>query len=151
MKLTRAVFALTAIFIFSIVCFPQTRQKISLLLYNGKVFTADDKFTVAEAVAVDGERIVAVGASNALRTKYQATTEIDLQGRLVTPGFNDAHVHFFRGALALLNVNLLDTKSVVEAQSKIAAKAKEVKAGEWIVGRGWDHTIWKQNFPSKKD
>jgi predicted amidohydrolase YtcJ len=151
MKLSRAIFTLAAIFVFASACFPQTRQKVSLLLYNGKVFTADENFTVAEAVAIDGEKIVAVGMSSALRARYGAAQEIDLQGRLVTPGFNDAHVHFFRGALALLNVNLLDTKTLAEAQAQVAAKVKEVKPGEWVVGRGWDHTIWKQNFPSKRD
>ncbi|MET0751985.1 MAG: amidohydrolase [Pyrinomonadaceae bacterium] len=129
----------------------QTKQKISLLLFNGKIFTADEKYSLAESIAIDGEKIVAVGATEDLRAKYQATREIDLQNRLVTPGFNDAHVHFLRGALALLTVNLLDTKSLEEAKTRVAAKAKEVKAGEWIIGRGWDHTIWKQNFPSKKD
>jgi predicted amidohydrolase YtcJ len=129
----------------------QTKQKVSLLLFNGKIFTADEKYSMAEAVAVDGEKIIAVGATKDLKAKYQAEREIDLQKRLVTPGFNDAHVHFLRGALALLTVNLLDTKSLEEAKTRVAAKAKEVKAGEWIIGRGWDHTIWKQNFPSKKD
>ena len=142
--------------VLNLLCLPistaaQTKQKISLLLYNGKVFTADENFSVAEAVAVDGERIVAVGKTQELKNKYEATNEIDLKGKLVTPGFNDAHVHFFRGALALLNVNLLDTKSLAEAQSKVAAKVKEVKPNEWIVGRGWDHTVWKQDFPNKKD
>lgn len=129
----------------------QARQKISLLLYNGKVFTADENFSIAEAVAVDGEKIVAVGTSEDLRAKYQAAREIDLKGKLVTPGFNDAHVHFLRGALALLTVNLLDTKSLPEAQARVAAKAKETKPNEWIIGRGWDHTVWKQNFPTRKD
>ncbi len=129
----------------------QAKQKISLLLYNGKVFTADEKFSIAEAVAVDGEKIVAVGSSNELRNKYSATKEIDLQGKLVTPGFNDAHVHFLRGALALLSVNVEGTKSLAEAQATVAAKVKTLKPGEWVIGRGWDHTIWKQNFPTKAD
>lgn len=131
--------------------FGQTKQKISLLLFNGKVFTADAQFSTAEAVAVDGEKIVAVGTSNDLRAKYQAVKEIDLGGKLVTPGFNDAHVHFLRGALSLLTVNLTDTKTVAEAKAKVAAKVKEVKPGEWIVGRGWDHTLWGGKFPSRKD
>jgi len=129
----------------------QTKQKISLLLFNGKIFTADANFTTAEAVAVDGDKIIAVGRTDDLRTKYQAAKEIDLQRRLVTPGFNDAHVHFLRGALSLLNVVLTDTKSLQEAQSKIAEKVKTTRAGEWIIGRGWDHTIWKQNFPTRND
>ncbi len=129
----------------------QTKQKISLLLYNGKVFTADANYSLAEAVAVDGERIVAVGKSNELKNKYQAAKEVDLQGKLVTPGFNDAHVHFLRGALALLTVNLEGTKSLAEAQARVAEKVKTVKSGEWIIGRGWDHTLWKQAFPTRQD
>lgn len=138
---------LSSVFVLS----AQTKRRVSLLLFNGKVFTADENYSVAEAVAVDGERVVAVGTTRDLRNQFQAAREIDLQGRLVTPGFNDAHVHFFRGALALLNVNLLDTKSLSEAQSRVAEKVKTVKPGEWIAGRGWDHTIWKQSFPTKKD
>lgn len=129
----------------------QTKQNVSMLLYNGKIFTADENFTIAEAVAIDGERIVAVGASKDLQAKYTAATEIDLKGKLVTPGFNDAHVHFLRGALALLTVDLTGVKTLDEAKSKVAAKAKEVKPGEWIIGRGWDHTLWGGKFPTRKD
>ena len=142
---------LLIVFLCPVFAFAQTKRRVSLLLFNGKVFTADENYSVAEAVAVDGERIVAVGNTRDLRNQFQAAREIDLQGRLVTPGFNDAHVHFFRGALALLNVNLLDTKSLPEAQNRVAEKVKTVKPGEWIAGRGWDHTIWKQSFPTKKD
>ncbi len=129
----------------------QTKQKISLLLFNGKVFTADEKSTIFEAVAVDGERIVAVGTSGELKAKYAAAKTIDLGGKLVTPGFNDAHVHFFRGALSLLTVNLFDSKTVDEAKRRVAAKAKETKPGEWITGRGWDHTLWGNKFPTRAD
>jgi predicted amidohydrolase YtcJ len=127
------------------------RQRVSLLLTNGKVFTADENYSIAQAVAIDGEKIVAVGRTADLKNKYQAAREIDLQGRLATPGFNDAHVHFLRGAISLLNVVLTETKTLAEAQARVAARVKEVKPGEWVVGRGWDHTIWRQNFPSRKD
>lgn len=130
--------------------FAQSKQKISLLLVNGKIFTANEKFTIAEAVAVDGEKIVAVGSTKDLREKYSAVKEIDLQGKLVTPGFNDAHVHFFRGALSLLTVNLFESKSADEAAARVAAKVKETKSGEWIIGRGWDHTLWGGKFPSRE-
>lgn len=131
--------------------FAQTKKNISLLLYNGKIFTADEKFTTAEAVAIDGERIVAVGSTKDLQNKYKAATEIDLKGKLVTPGFNDAHVHFLRGALALLSVDLGGVKTLDEAKAKVAARTKEVKPGEWIIGRGWDHTLWGGKFPTRKD
>jgi hypothetical protein len=129
----------------------EIKPRIGFLLYNGKVFTADENYSIAEAVAIEGEKIVAVGSTRDLRARYVATNELDLQGRLVTPGFNDAHVHFLRGAISLLNVNLLDAKTLDEAKARVAAKVKEVKPGEWIVGRGWDHTLWGGKFPSKKD
>ncbi len=129
----------------------QAKHQVSLLLFNGKIFTADEKYTVAEAVAVDGERIVGVGTNVEIRNQFQGTQEIDLHGKLVTPGFNDAHVHFLRGALSLLTVNLVDTKSLELATAKVAEKAKTTKPGEWIIGRGWDHTIWGNQFPSRID
>jgi predicted amidohydrolase YtcJ len=131
--------------------FAQGKQKIALLLFNGKIFTADDRHSLAEAVAVDGEKIVAVGTTSDLKARFEAARELDLGGKLVTPGFNDAHVHFFRGALALLTVNLLEAKTLAEAKAKVAAKVKETKSNEWITGRGWDHTVWGQNFPTRKD
>lgn len=122
-----------------------------ILLVNGKVFTADEKGTIAEAVAIKGERIVAVGTTKEIRAKFPRAKAIDLKGKLVTPGFNDAHVHFLRGALAMLTVNLQDSKSVDEAVGRVAEKVKSVKPGEWIIGRGWDHTLWGGKFPSAKD
>ena len=72
----------------------QNQRRASLILFNGKVFTADENYSLAEAVAIDGERIVGVGTNAEIKKQFQAAREIDLKGRLVTPGFNDAHVHF---------------------------------------------------------
>lgn len=134
-----------------VLAFAQTKRRVSLILFNGKVFISNEKYSIAEAIAIDGERIVGVGTNAEIRNQFQSAQEIDLKGKLVTPGFNDAHVHFLRGALSLLTVNLTETKSLVEAQNKISEKVKTTKSGEWIIGRGWDHTIWKQEFPSKSD
>ena len=129
----------------------QRRQKVGLLLFNGKVFTADARGTIAEAVAVEGERIVAVGTTRDLRARYAPVREIDLAGRLVTPGFNDAHIHFAGGGLSLLRVNLNGSKSLEEAKRRVAGRAAEVKPGVWITGRGWDHTLWGGQWPTKAD
>ncbi len=118
----------TALFLPNFVA-AQTKQKISLLLYNSKVFTADENYSLAEAVAVDGEKIVAVGSSNELKAKYQATREIDLKGKLVTPGFNDAHIHFAGVGLALLRVDLVGSQTLDEAKRRIAAKIKGIAEG----------------------
>jgi predicted amidohydrolase YtcJ len=147
---------LTASFLIVLVMLPtllsaQPSKPVSLLLVNGKVFTADANYSIAEAVAIDGGRIVEVGRSADLKRKYRSAKTIDLKGRLVTPGFNDAHLHFLRGAIALLNVDLTGSKTLAEAKSKVAAKVKDSRPGEWIVGRGWDHTLWGGSFPNRSD
>ena len=146
-----ALFIIVNLFALPFVAEAQTRQKISLLLYNGKVFSADEKGTIYEAVAVDGEKIVAVGSSGDLRSKYNAVKEIDLGGKLVTPGFNDAHIHFVGVGMALLQVDLNGSTSLEEAKRRIAAKVKETPKGEWILGRGWDHTLWNNRLPTRQD
>src|SRR5436305_14535942 len=114
----------------------QRRRAVSLLLINGKVFTADARGSVAEAVAVDGERIVAVGTTREIEATYTGARTIDLKGKLVTPGFNDAHIHFLQGGRALTLVVLQGAKTLAEAKARVAARVREVQAGAWIVGRG---------------
>ncbi len=128
-----------------------TRRTVSLLLVNGKIFTADERGTLAQAVAVDGERIVAVGSNAAVRARYAGERTIDLKGRLVTPGFNDAHIHFANGGRAMLLVDLNGARTLEEATQRIAARARESKPGAWILGRGWDHTLWGGQWPTRQD
>ena len=145
------IISLVSLFFLPSFALAQTKQNISLLLYNGKVFSADAKGTIYEAVAVDGEKIVAVGTSQNLRGRYKAAKEIDLQGKLVTPGFNDAHIHFVSVGLSLLRVDLNGSQTLEEARRRIAAKVKETPKGEWILGRGWDHTLWNNRLPTRQD
>src|SRR5215207_975425 len=74
-----------------------------------------------------------------------------LKGRLVTPGFNDAHIHFLGGGLSLLRVNLVGAQTLAEAKARVAARVRELPAGAWVTGRGWDHTLWGGAWPTKKD
>jgi predicted amidohydrolase YtcJ len=129
----------------------QGRRAVSLVLTDGKVFTADARGTVAEAVAIEGERIVAVGTSREIAARFDPRQVIDLKGRLVTPGFNDAHIHFLGGGLSLLRVNLVGAKTLAEAKARVAARVKELPRGAWVTGRGWDHTLWGGEWPTKKD
>ncbi|HVF51753.1 MAG TPA: amidohydrolase [Pyrinomonadaceae bacterium] len=129
----------------------QNRRPVSLLLFGGKVFTADERGTIAGAVAVDEGRIVAVGSTPEIRARFRGTREVDLQGRLLTPGFNDAHIHFLGGGLSLMRVDLVGAKTLAEAKRRVAARAGETQAGAWIRGRGWDHTLWGGAWPTKKD
>jgi predicted amidohydrolase YtcJ len=128
----------------------QSRQSVSLLLVNGKVFTGDARGTVAEAVAVDGKRIVAVGTTREIESRYAGARRVDLRGRLVTAGFNDAHLHFLNGGLALFRVDLNGARTLAEAKRRVAEKARELPEGAWLLGRGWDQTLWGGQWPTKE-
>ncbi|HEY9403995.1 MAG TPA: amidohydrolase family protein [Pyrinomonadaceae bacterium] len=130
---------------------PAAQRRVALVLTNGKIFTADGRGTIAEAVAVEGERIVAVGTSADIARAYTGARTVDLGGRLVTPGFNDAHIHFIGGGLSLLRVELVGAKTLAEAKARIAAKVRELPPGAWILGRGWDHTLWGGQWPTRAD
>ncbi|MDQ1613177.1 MAG: hypothetical protein QOG00_3108 [Pyrinomonadaceae bacterium] len=127
------------------------QRRVTLVLTNGKIFTADGRGTIAEAVAVDNDRIVAVGTNAEIARAYTGARTVDLRGRLVTPGFNDAHIHFIGGGLSLLRVELVGAKTLGEAKRRIAAKVQELPTGAWILGRGWDHTLWGGQWPTRAD
>jgi predicted amidohydrolase YtcJ len=115
----------------------------SLVLVNGRIWTVNDAQPRAEAVACLGSRIVGVGSNDEIRKWVGPRTEvIDLGGKLVLPGFNDAHVHFFSGGENLAGVQLRNAKSEDEFRNRIAEFAARQPTGRWITGGGWDHENW---------
>ena len=112
-----------------------------LVLYNGKIVTVDDAFSIREAIAIKDGRIVAVGA-NDLRNRYAAARSIDLRGRTVIPGFHDTHIHL--GGHSRRYIDLNDTTSLVQLKEQVTEKAKELGPGEWITGGGWDEYHFKE-------
>jgi hypothetical protein len=115
-----------------------------LVLWSGKVATVDREFSFAEAVAVRGDRIIAVGANrDAERLIVPETRVIELDGRLVVPGFIDAHAHLEGYALSLLHLDLRDTRSFAEIAGMVSAEARKHAPGEWILGRSWDQNDWE--------
>ncbi len=147
----KTLFLTASLYLCTVFVIAQPDRDVDLLLYNGKIFSADGKGTIHQAIAIKGERIFAVGNTGQLREKFDAKKEIDLKGKLVTPGFNDAHIHFVGVGLALLRVDLNGSKTVNEARARIAAKIKELPKGAWVLGRGWDHTLWGNKLPTRKD
>lgn len=110
------------------------------LLKNARVFGNPD----ANSVLVKDSRIAAVGHD------LDGVLECDLRGALLTPGLNDAHLHLMRGALLNVEVNLNGAASPVEMQQRIRERVAATPAGEWITGRGWDHTLWPgQAWPTR--
>ncbi|HCS49233.1 MAG TPA: amidohydrolase [Candidatus Aminicenantes bacterium] len=117
----------------------KVRAMADLALLGGSLWTGDDARPWAEAVAVRGEKIVAVGTSKDIRRLVgPGTRVIDLAGALVVPGFIDSHTHFLDGGFALLSIRLREAKSRDEFVARIRDKAVELAKGEWILNGDWD-------------
>lgn len=127
------------------------QRKVTMLLVNGTVYTVDDRRPVATAVAVEGDRIVAVGRTEDLTARFTAGAVIDLRGRAVFPGFTDSHAHLEGLGAALLNLNVGTARSEKEAAALVASAAEDTVQGGWIRGRGWDQNRWPEaKFPTRK-
>jgi predicted amidohydrolase YtcJ len=118
-------------------------QAATLVLLNGKIWTENPHLPEAEAVAVEGSKILAVGSSAAIRLLAGPKCKIiDLQGHRVLPGFNDSHVHFLDGGNSLISVQLGDANSADEFRRRLGDYAKSLAKGEWIREGNWDHQRW---------
>jgi predicted amidohydrolase YtcJ len=118
-------------------------MKASLIITNANVRTMDAKRPSAQAVAVLGGRVVAVGTTaEVARLKGPETRVIDAAGALVLPGFNDAHTHFLGGGFQLSSVDLRDASTPREFAERIRAFDAKLPKGQWITGGDWDHERW---------
>jgi predicted amidohydrolase YtcJ len=115
----------------------------TLVLRNGRVVTVDAAMPEAQAIAITGDRITAVGSNDAIQ-KYvgSATQVIDLRGQLAIPGLIESHGHFMGLGQSKMTLDLMDVKDWNEIVSMVAAAAKQAKPGEWILGRGWHQEKW---------
>jgi predicted amidohydrolase YtcJ len=121
----------------------QTSVPADLVIVNAAVHTMDAGRPTASAVAVIGNRIVALGSDAEIRALAGPRTRvIDAGGKLVLPGFNDAHVHFLSGGFSLANVDLRDAASPAEMARRLGEYAKKLPKGRWILGGDWDHERW---------
>lgn len=106
-----------------------------------------------QALAVKDSRIIALGSTAEIKKLADKRTHaIDLGGHFAMPGFNDAHLHLAAGGLETLRVSLIGVRSLAEMQARIGEHAKSTAAGEWIVGSGWDETLWADaKLPTRQD
>ena len=128
------------------------QSSADLVLVNGKVWTVNQRQPEAEAVACKDGRILDVGASEQIRRMIGPKTRvIDLQGRRVVPGFNDAHVHFHDGGRGLASVQLRDARSPEEFRERIRAFAAKLPRGRWVTEGNWDHENWSPpSLPARR-
>ena len=123
---------------------------VTLAVVNARVWTGDPRRPWADALAVRGDRIAAVGSSAEVRKMSGAGTRVvDAAGRMVVPGFVDSHVHFVDGGFALSSVQLRDARTKEEFVSRIAAFARTVPPGTWITNGDWDHEQWGGELPHR--
>ena len=125
------------------------RAMADLAFINGRVWTGDPKRPEAEAIAVAGDRIVAVGTTADVRRDSASAEIVDLAGRFVVPGFIDTHVHFVDGGFRLASVQLRDASTRDAFVARLEAFAASVPAGTWITGGDWDHTLWGGELPAR--
>jgi predicted amidohydrolase YtcJ len=124
----------------------------ALIIINAKVHTMDQAQPAAEAIAVLGNRIIAVGSTKEIeKLRGPNTRLIDAKGNLVLPGFNDAHVHFMSGGFQLSSVDLRDANSPQEFAERIRDFAAKLPPGRWLTGGDWDHERWPDaQLPAKE-
>lgn len=121
-----------------------------LIIVNGRVYTADERGTTAEAVAIAGTTIVGVGGTDdMLALKGPATRVIDAAGGTVAPGFNDSHVHFIEAGFALSDVDLAGLTTLPAVTARIRQFAAAHPERPWIVGRGWLYAPFPNGSPTR--
>lgn len=143
---------LTLTFLLNIMMNSCTSQKnVDLIVVNAHVYLVDKAFSVAESFAVDNGKVIATGRTEELLSHYRSDNVVDMEGRYVYPGFNDAHCHFYGYGLNLIRyADLRGTTSPGEIYT-ILQKHNEHHRGEWVLGRSWDQNDWEDSgFPDRK-
>lgn len=153
MKNTFSLFVLLYIVIIIVLSFSNNlmAQTMRKAFINGKVYTVNDKQPLAEAVVTDGNKIIFVGSDDEAQKFIDTSTEvIDLNGKLMLPGFIDNHVHFITGGFYLLGIDLRPANSTAEFKSILKEYAAK-HPGKWITGGYWNHENWEvKDLPTKE-
>ncbi len=129
-----------------------TAKSADTVILNARIYTVNPQQPWAEALAISGEKILAVGTKNEIEKYRGASTRIiDAQGHLVLPGFVDCHIHFMDGSMGLTRVDLNDAKTVAEIQKRVKDYAESHPQEPWITGMGWSYpTFGPSALPDKK-
>lgn len=126
------------------------KEAVDVMVYNAKVYTVNAGFDTVEAFAVKDGKILNLGKTSEIRGKYQAKAEINAEGKVVYPGFIDAHAHFFGYGQSLQTADLRETKSWDDVLNRLVSFAKTHPDG-WLIGNGWDQNDWENKaFPTNQ-
>ncbi|HEU4551748.1 MAG TPA: amidohydrolase [Chitinophaga sp.] len=129
-----------------------SKKQADLIIHHAVIYTVDAHFSRAQAMAVRGGKIVAVGDDKTILDNYTASRIEDAAGHFIYPGFIDAHAHFVEYGLSLQQADLTGTQSWREVIDRVKAftGSHPPAAGQWVLGRGWDQNDWPQkSFPDK--
>lgn len=138
----RNVFAIAIIFL----CSSCINQRVDLIVHHAQIYTVNKDFAIAEAIAVQDGKIVAVGTNDQILKEFQSDSLVDAKGGVVYPGFIDAHAHFLGYGQSLYAVDLMFVPSWDEAIERVKNFAAKYPGKTWIRGRGWD----QNRFPGKQ-
>jgi len=152
MRQQSIVFAALAAACLAVGCARPSRAAADLVVTNATVWTGNQSEEAVRAIAIVGDRIVALGSVSDIDSwRAPATRVVDAGGHRVVPGFNDAHVHFVDGGRQLDNVDLKDAGSPQEFARRIGERAKSAGRGDWILGGDWDDQRWTPpRLPAKE-
>ena len=126
------------------------REKVSLVVHHASIYTVNDKFETAEAMAISDGKIVATGTNDEILKKYEGEETLNAGGKAIFPGFIDAHCHFTGYATDNWKCDLVGTQSWNEIINKLSEYSKTAPM-EWIYGRGWDQNDWEvKQYPDNK-
>jgi predicted amidohydrolase YtcJ len=137
-------------FAFAVGCDLRTQPPADLVLRGGKVVTLNPERPVAEAIAVTGGRITAIGSTTEMNSYVGPETQvIELEGALATPGLIEAHAHFMDLGESRMTLDLVGTESADQVASLVAETSEQAPDGAWIQGHGWDQNDWEvKEFPT---
>jgi predicted amidohydrolase YtcJ len=142
---------LTALIIVTALSSCRNRKEADVIIYNAKVYTVNQKFDTVEAFAIKDGKLLALGKTDEIRSQYLATEEVDAGGKIIYPGFIDAHAHFFGYGQSLQTADLRETKSWNEVLKRLEVFAKTHPDG-WLIGNGWDQNDWENKaFPTNEE
>jgi len=150
MKINIRMFCLLLCLSFSACSIEGDKYSADIVITNANIWTGNPDLSWAEAIAIKEDKILAVGSNLEIETQIGTETlVIDAEGKMITPGFIDTHVHFLGGGFNLLSIKLRDAATPEEFINRFVEYTKSVPAGSWIQGGTWDHELWGGTLPER--